>query len=246
MDFLNYDDLKESWKAYRAAYWTTHSHQGESDTRVDWDKHEEDSLDACLIELRHRQMMFQGHQWTCGNCHHKNWVDFGALSPEFSCEICKQPTVAPIDIKWLFRPNEFLIESLRDHSVLSLIWVLSALSERSQHSFMFGQPTCFGFTRDETDPDAEADLLIFLDGKALFCEVKSSWRSLRLSHITDFVTLAKRLRPDTAMLAVMEGGTGPSAELEAAQAQLNAEGIEYALLTLDMYKLGDDPFLHLN
>ena len=45
------------------------------DTDVDWDKHEEESLDKCLMELRRRQMMFQGHQWTCRKCHYKNWVD---------------------------------------------------------------------------------------------------------------------------------------------------------------------------
>jgi hypothetical protein len=40
MDFVSYDDLKASWKTYRAAYWAAHPQQGKPDTDVDWDRHE--------------------------------------------------------------------------------------------------------------------------------------------------------------------------------------------------------------
>lgn len=162
MDYVTYDDLNKSWKAYREKYWAANPQHG-GDTSVDWDKHEEESLEECLIQLRNRQMLYQGHQWTCAKCHHKNWVDLGALSPELNCEICKQPANAPVNIHWLFRPNEFLIESLRDHSVLSLVWVLSALCNRSRRSLTFVEPTWFGFNRDSDKHDAEADLLVLLD-----------------------------------------------------------------------------------
>jgi hypothetical protein len=187
--------------------------------------------------------MFQGHRWTCRKCHHKNWFDLGALSSVLCCEVCKQPTQTPVDIQWLFRSNEFLIESLRDHSVLSLIWVLSAFCQRARRSLIFVEPTWFGFASESTKPDAEADLLVVLDGQAMLCEVKSSWHSLRLVHITDFVALAIRLRPDTAILAVMENGPGPAGDIAAAQAQLAAEGIKFELLTADAYMVPDDPYL---
>jgi hypothetical protein len=245
-DFVSYDDLKTSWKTYRTAYWAAHPLHGEADPNIDWDKHEADSLDACLIELRRRQMMFQGHRWTCRKCHHRNWVDLAALSPELSCEVCKQHVQAPVHIRWLFRPNEFLIESLRDHSVLSLVWALSALCERSRRSLIFVEPTRFGFTRESVCPDAEADLLIILDGQAMLCEVKSSWHGLRPAHITDFIALASRLRPETALLAVMDAGPGPEADLAAARAQLAAEQIEFELLTLDAYKSEDEPYLRFD
>src|SRR5579864_208941 len=245
MDFLSYENLKTSWRTYRAAYWAAHPQQGRADTDVDWDKREEASLDACLVELRRRQMLFQGHQWTCRKCHHRNWVDLAALSSQLSCEICKQPTQAPVDIRWLFRANEFLIESLRDHSVLSLIWVLSALGERSRRSFIFVGPTWFGFTRESRSPDAEADLLVILDGQAMLCEIKSSWHALRPTDISDFVALASRLRPDIALLGVMEAGPGPTTDLTAAREQLAAQQIEFELLTLDAYSRGDDPYLYV-
>lgn len=243
LQFVSYDALKDTWKAYRERYWAANPRSGSSDPDVDWNQHEEDSLDACLIELRHRQMMFQGHQWTCGRCHHRNWIDLSALSPELSCEVCKKVAQAPVNIRWLFRPNEFLTESLRDHSVLSLIWVLSALCARSRRSIIFVEPTMFGFTPQSDSSDAEADLLVVLDGQAVLCEVKSSWHALRLTDIEDFVTLARRLRPDIALLAVMEGGSGPSANLNAARTQLAAEGITFEVLTPDQYKPDDDPVL---
>ncbi len=243
MDFMSYDSLKANWKTYRAKYWAGQPEQGAPDTGFDWDKHEEESLDACLIEMRRRQMMFQGHRWTCRKCHHRNWVDLAALSSEIACEVCKHIVQSPVNMQWLFRPNEFLIESLRDHSVLSLVWVLSALGERSRHSLIFVEPTWFGFTGESEDPDAEADLLVILDGQAMFCEVKSSWRSLRHAHIAEFVALASRLRPDIALLAVMEVGPGPAADLAAAREQLAAEGIRFELLTLGECKPEDDPYL---
>jgi len=245
MEFEKYENLKAGWETYRATYWKEHPQQG-MDTNVDWDRYEEKSLDACLVNLRHRQILYQGYQWTCQKCHHKNWVDLEALSSELSCGVCKQRSQAPVDIHWLFRPNEFLIESLRDRSTLSLVWVLSALCDRSRRSLIFVEPTSFGFDRESDETDAEADLLILLDGRSMICEVKTSWRSLRLAEIPKFVELACRLRPDIALLAVMESGSGPTSALSDARRQLTDKGIEFELLTPTEFEVEDDPYLPFN
>lgn len=241
--YVKYDWLKYQWSEYRKAYWQAHSEQRETDPDGEWDKHEESSLDACLIDLRKRQFLFQGYYWSCKKCHHKNWVDLNALASELCCEVCNHATPAPINIEWLFRPNEFLIESLRDHSILSLVWALSALRQRAQRSFIFVKPTWFGFTEEATGPDAEADLLILLDGKALLCEIKSSWHGLRISDIEDLVKLALRLRPDVALLGVMENGTGPTTKLESARQQLSQAGIEFEILQPTEFGPSDEPYL---
>jgi hypothetical protein len=243
MDFFSYAQLKESWKAYREKYWIENPQPDQPDDEVDWDEHEEQSLDSSLIEMRQRKMLFQGHRWTCRKCHHRNWVDLGALASQLLCEVCKRSEQTPVDIRWLFRPNEFLIESLRDHSVLSLVWALSNLCMRSRRSLVFIEPTWFGYNQESIAPDAEADLIVILDGQAVLCEVKSSWHSLRLSHVSDFVALASRLRPDVALLAVMEVGAGPVTEIEAARAQLAAEGIKFELLTPGGQNLEYVPYL---
>ena len=246
MHYVSYQDLKLEWKVYRQRYWAKNPPPETPDSDESWDRREEDSLDACLIEMRRRQIMFQGHQWTCGKCHHRNWVDLAALGTELTCEVCKQKEQAPVDIRWLFRPNEFLIDSLRDHSVLSLIWLLSKLCDRARRSFMFVAPTCFGFERESTSPSAEADLLVVADGRAILCEVKSSWRVFRTAHLAAFVALARRLRPDVALLGVMEEGPGPAAELHAASEQLATEGIQFEVITLQTSRLDDGPYLDID
>lgn len=241
--FVRHDSLKEQWKEYRKAYWQAHHQDHVQDSDADWDNEEEASLDTCLIALRKRQVLFQGHYWLCKKCHHQNWVDLDTLASELSCEVCNQATQAPISIEWLFRPNEFLIESLRDHSTLSLVWAISELRQRVKRSFIFVKPTWFGFTEETTTQDAEADLLVLLDGQALLCEIKSSWRSLRMADVDSLVSLAQRLRPDVAVLGVMETGPGPTAKLEAAKQQLHTHGIELMILRPTEANSSDGPYL---
>lgn len=245
MDYIRYDDLKSEWKAYREAYWAANPRPSQPDASVNWEAHEDRSMESCFVEMRRRHIVFQGHQWTCGACHHKNWVDLSALSSEMSCEVCARSEQAPVDIRWLFRPNEFLIESLRDHSVLSLVWLLTMLCWEARRSFMFVGPTWFGFGQED-DPEAEADLLVVVDGKALLCEAKSSWSRLRAAHVEKLVDLAIRLRPDVALLGIMQAGAGLTKELEAAKARLSAEKIEFRLVTPSVRSLEDGPYLHFD
>ena len=125
-DWVALGELKDEWAAFRQRYWSAHP-DAYGDTSVDWDVHEAQSLDDTLSYMRDRKMMFQGHHWGCPNCHHRNWVNFDALTAAPSCEVCKTTTTLPIDLAWMFRPNAFLIDSLRDHSVLSLVWVLNTM-----------------------------------------------------------------------------------------------------------------------
>jgi hypothetical protein len=239
---IRYEDLKKRWSQHRERFWAARPEQERGEPRAHWDQMEEASLDMCLVELRRGQMFFQGHQWTCKKCHHKNWLDLGSVGTELSCEICRTTTQTPVNIGWLFRLNEFLIESLRDHSVLSLLWLLAGLRLRVNRSLVFVGPTIFGFNANTSKSDAEVDLLALVDGQAMLCEVKSSWRSLRSVHIQDFVALAKRLRPDKGLLAVMEPGTPPP-ELAEAESELAAEHIGFELLTPKDFHVPDDSFL---
>lgn len=243
-NFLKYSFLKEAWKAHREEFWAKQPARAvaRGNEDIDWDKREEESLEDCLIELRRRQMVFQGHQWICKKCHHKNWIDFSKFTSKLICEVCSRPVSAPIDVDWLFRGNEFLLESLRDRSTLSLIWVLEGLRQRARESFIYVDPTWFGYS-DSEDPDAEADLLVSLDGKTYLCEVKSSWTVLRISDLETLEALAKRLRPDVAILAVMEDGLGPTTEIEKLKRSLQAESISFELITTKQFKFRDDCYL---
>jgi hypothetical protein len=109
---------------------------------------------------------------------------------------------------------------------------------------MYAGPTCFGFSTTYEVADAEADLLAIVDGVTILCEVKSSWRGVRSADIDSLVSLAKRLRPDQAILAVMEeGGSRFEEKIEAALSELAAEGIALEVLTPSTYRVEGDPFL---
>lgn len=239
------DYMRERWKAHRESYWAQRPDEmtGTDEERKEWDAREQRAIDDCLAEMRTRRMLFQGYPWTCEACRHRNWTDFQALRPALACDVCRTETALPVGIPWHFRPNEFLIESLRSHSVLSLVWVLSALRDRARSSFMYLGPTCFGYSQDYDNPDAEVDLLAVVDGESILCEVKAAWRSLRTVHVEDFADQAKRLRPDRAILAVMEDGKRLEEEIRKAECDLTADGIKFELLTLAAYHAYDDPFL---
>jgi hypothetical protein len=242
---VKYDDLAEEWRNDRREFWERTPMQG-ADADVDWDKEEALSLDRCLQELRHRELIYQGYRWVCQRCHHRNWLDIGNLAPDLGCAVCKHTTRLPVHFSWMFKPNDFLIESLRDHSVLSLVWALTALREESRTSFMFVGPMAMGYVGNEGDvSDAEADLLVIRDGKIIFCEVKSSWRGLSARKLEQFVEVAERLRPDIALLAVMEGGREIGERLDAAQQRLARSGIAFELLNTDRYQVDFDPFLDI-
>jgi hypothetical protein len=238
------EDLRGRWSAYRDKYWARppEENSGHEEERAEWDSRDQQAIDECLAEMRTRRMLFQGYPWTCDSCGHRNWTDFQALKPSLPCDVCTTERSLPVGIPWYFRPNEFLIGSLRSHSTLSLIWVLSALRDRARMSFMYLGPTCLGGAQDHENPDAEADLLVVVDGETVLCEVKSAWRSLRSVHVEDFAKLAKRLKPDRAVLAVMEEGKRLDEDIQKAEIDLRANGIKLELLTPMTYRVQERPF----
>ena len=106
---------------------------------------------------------------------------------ELLIKVCQADVSLPVDVPWHFRANDFLIESLQAHSVLSLVCLLTALRERALMSFMFVGPTWLRWSPSSLEgadlPEGELDLLAVIDGKTVICEVKSSWASLRASDI---------------------------------------------------------------
>ncbi|MCW2390945.1 hypothetical protein [Sphingobium sp. B11D3A] len=241
--YIKYADLVSQWDAYLEAYWETHRKPKASDPRVDWDEAERDSLDDCLIEMRRRQMIFQGHQWTCTQCHNRTWIDLSSLGALLSCPVCHHESDAPIQIDWHFRPNDFMIEALRDHSALSLIWLIGALCDRARSGFSYAGPSWFWFNDPDGPPEAEVDLLAIVDGKSMVCEVKSSWAGLRPKDIDDLVTISQKLNTDIAVIAIMETGEGQNAKIRAAIETLKQSGIELRVMTLTTHPLRDDSYL---
>jgi hypothetical protein len=89
--------------------------------------------------------------------------------------------------------------------------------------------------------DAEIDLLAVVDGTAYLCEAKSSSGSIDLGT---FVEVAKRIRPDVAMLVVMEQGSPAlNATFEHVTQALAGTGIKPELLALHGNDIDNSPDL---
>lgn len=234
---VSHEFLVASWAKYREDYWAReHKPEAVGADADTFERLEAESLDRCLTELRKRKILFQGHRWLCPECHQQNWFDMSQLAPELACSICGKIADAPVSIRWLFRPNPFFIDALRDHSMLSLVWALDRLSEDARASFMFIGPRWYGYAHStgsphERPPDAESDLIALVDGQILLCEVKASWRQCKSSDLPNLVALAKRLRPDCVVLAVMDEPTNATESLEAAKRELEVEDIQFRVLT---------------
>lgn len=252
MTHLSLQKLKDDWGAYRTDWWEKNKQANTSRDHDDpydayYEEYEARSIDDALAKLRTQGMLFQGYPWRCKNCGHRNWTDFQALRATLNCDVCRSELPLPVEIPWYFKANGFLVESLRSHSTLSLLWVLAALHNRALLSFMFTGPTCFGWTDPDgafdarPKPDAEADLLVLVDGESILCEVKSSWASVRAKDVEDLVALAIRLRPDRALLAVMEDEPRLKEQLEFAKKALAEVDIVFELLIPSDFSINDDP-----
>jgi hypothetical protein len=248
---VEYEVLKSSWAQYLKEFWARpgmakHVGPGEA---ADYEKSEQESLEECLIELRKRKILFQGHLWLCPECHYRNWVDMSQLASQLKCGVCGKIKDTEVSVQWRFKPNPFIIDALREHSILSLIWALAKIRESAERTFTFVGPCWYYYQpsdspQDQISPDAESDLIVLLDGQVYLCEIKATWRQLRSTDLPTIVSLSKKLRPDNVLLAVMEASPGPTKSLEATRTELQAESIGFKVITLGReIELYDGPYL---
>ena len=128
--------------------------------------------------------------------------------------------------------------------MLSYVWCLRRLAERARESFLFLEPQELFYTSESADrrqPDAEIDLLTVADGIVSLCEIKASSRDTNIKKFTD---VAKRLRPDIAVMAVMESNSSAlSRRLSELTEALSGTGITAELIHLEDRDIDSSPTL---
>ena len=83
--------------------------------------------------------------------------------------------------------------------------------------------------------------MVVVDGKTYLCEVKSSGGSFGIDKL---VEVAKRIRPDVVLVAVMsEASLGLDAVMTGLREALEGTGIAAELMTFDTGVLDDSPHL---
>ncbi|NKB55964.1 MAG: hypothetical protein GKS00_06480 [Alphaproteobacteria bacterium] len=232
---LTFDDLKKRHGPFMEAERKALEEREDSD---EWIAHAKESLPQSVQSLCAQSILYQGYEWRCRTCYHLNWNPIGSLKPQTMCEVCGTSQIASVDKSWDFRLNEFLLEALKEHGLLALVWALNRFERRAKETFFFLGPhdLFVEYPRgDSVLPDNEADLICVVDTKVHLCEVKSSRRGIQISAL---INVAKRIRPDFVTLAVMEPDSRRlTATFSRLKEALIGTGIEAELMTLS-----DDAF----
>ena len=187
--YIRFDELTDDFETFRNAFWQKNQPGA---PRTEWDKDEKRSLAESVQYLCQREILYQGHQWRCPRCCNKNWVSIADLTQSMRCGVCSHVDPAPVTAPWHFKLDTFILEGLREHSMLSYVWCLDRLARFAQVSFFFLEPHELFYTSESADDrkaDAEFDLLTVTKGIVRLCEIKSSKRDL---DIAKFAEVAKR------------------------------------------------------
>lgn len=231
IDWANFEkDFKELTAREDAANPLVEDHDRDEGERYR-SSHLRDSVqNLCGLGVLH-----QGYEHQCRKCLHRNWVSIADLRPDIVCEVCHDAQPAPVSKAWQFRLNGFLREALRRHGVGPLFWVLKRMQQHNHDSFWFEGPLDIYFDWGSAEagrPETDIDLTIIDNGRVRMCEVKQSERQLK-----DPKSLAQtmaKLRPDIAMIAVMEADSPAlQRKFKAFSSVLAGTGVTPELLTLD-------------
>lgn len=192
-------------------------------------------LRECVQRMCELGILHQGYELRCPKCLHRNWVALGDLRSKVSCQVCHHPDAAPVDRPWQFQLNGFLREALQRHGIAPLFWVLARYQQDVKGgSLWFEGPLSIYFDAKAFDlrrPASDIDLTIVHDGKVTMCEAKRSARGLGKPKET--AEIFSRLRPDVALIAVMEAHSAAlQAKFDEFAAALAGTGIEPKLWTL--------------
>ena len=240
---VDFSDLQDHWSKMWDLWWEKHKKEVE-DVTVDWKKNDESLLITSIQNLCEKDVLFQGYEWRCEECYHINWISIGNLDKTMSCEVCGKLEPAPIEKPWHFRLNGFLIEGIKEHGILPLVWCLDKLLKRAHSSFFF-TPSLELWNKypeeNNAQNDAEIDLLGVIDGEVFLCEVKSSDR---IFDINKLVEVSKRLRPDIVILSIMaESNTRIQQRFNELTSFLDGHEIKTELMTFEENDIDDDPSL---
>ena len=242
---IAYSKLAKDWAKYRKEFWERTPKDG--DTSEDWDKREAETLDYCLNDLTAKTVLFQGLTVGCPNCRHDNWVPITELDGVMPCQICQQSIPAPMQVDWEFMINGFVQEALREHGLHAVVWALNNCRQNSRSSFFFEGPSDFWLTEPAhtRKADTDIDLSVVADGRSYIFEVKTSWGQFPPKKQADFIDLMKRIRPEVAVIAIMEPNKTKQTKLRSdLTTELAGFDTKVEVWTLDDFALDDGPHLY--
>lgn len=202
------------------------------------------SLEHSTQFLCQKNLLFQGQNWSCKACNHKNWISIENLKSTLICEICGNEKPASISSEWKFRINEFILDAMRQHGTNALVWSLIRLFNRAENSFYYLPSVRLQLDNASLEDQewSEIDLIAIVDGEFYACEIKSSSK-ISDRELDTFIKIMNRLRPNVALIAVMETNvSAPEFFTDRIGDRLD-KGIKLEILTLKEGDFDDNPNL---
>ena len=138
-------------------------------------KYLRNSLRDTLEHLVQLNVFFQVAHWRCRYCGRLNSRSFDKMKTKNECDICGTEYLAPIDIEWKYKLNDFVHRSLQKHSGLPVLWTLGFLQEVLHAGSFWYLPEVDLYEKDD-DPESknEIDILCMRDGAFYAVEAKRS------------------------------------------------------------------------
>ena len=239
--YLQFDLLENEFEEFRSSFWNEHEFE---EPREEWDDMERQYLQKSIQYLVSKRILHQGVEWPCRNCANKNWLSIDGLAQKMVCDVCGHAQPAPVSFPWQFQLDGFILDGLREHGLLSCLWVLTKLCSRAKSSFYFCESIQLYYddiAYKKRKPSAEVDLIVVVDGLVYLCEIKSSQRNF---SVEKFVSAAEVIRPDVALLAVMEDSTPKlTGVFQTTVKRLAAIDVLTELMTLQEGDIREDPHL---
>jgi hypothetical protein len=220
----------------QAGFEKLHAWAAEGKKKKELSENFNSELEESVKYLRDREFLWQGFEWRCSFCHHRNWISLDRLLPIVNCEICRKPESSPVATSLHFRLNPFVHHAFGSGSAQGpVIWCLDELARRAEHSFIFA-PTLEIYRWGNDNPETDIDLLAAVDGKVYLVEVKTSFSGVDAEVIRQLASLAGDLRPDKIMLAVgrpSTEGAGKADLLAKLKNDIALCDVEFELLTFE-------------
>lgn len=242
---IGWDELNDKWDEMFERWLKNNPKEADKKDHIKTDKK---TLEESVQLLCQYHVLFQGQEWTCRKCYHKNWLSIDNLKSTMSCDVCSNVEPASVSKDWKFRASDFVMQALRYHGILPVIWCLKMLIKRNHNvSSFYYCSSLIMFDSDENYsknlPDAEIDLVAVIDGEVFLCEIKSSGR-IKDSDIQKFINLTNRIRPNVAILTVMEEISDKVRQelIKKVNGKFD-QGIKFEIMSFKEYHLEDWPAL---
>jgi hypothetical protein len=125
----------------------------------------------------------------------------GALHQQTTCDGCHATIYAPVDATWRYRLNSLVRNGIALHGCLPVIAALYDLREKARDAFVYSPGLVLFRKWEDTEPQAEIDIVCICDGRLVCGEVKTSASEFTSDELKKLAGVALELKADTVVIS---------------------------------------------